>query len=157
MCFMLPTISIPHYVTGYNMLGRNAREIMAVQREGQTYAYYAISSARWGSILRNKEVAVTTITRQHQFSLMPSLHLFQGFFIQEGLKVGSIFDPIWRVDVDCLYLSAHAFFLKQRVHNKKAVAGNETVRPVFLVLVKLDCFTQRFLIFFKQRHLSRFP
>lgn len=62
--------------------------------------------------------------------------------IYERLKIGTIFDPIWRIDIDHLHLACHALFLNQAVHNQQAIPGNQAVAPVVLMLLELDGLAQ---------------
>ena len=54
------------------------------------------------------------------------------------LEVRSELHAIGRVEVDHLYLTAHAFVLKQGVHNLQRVTQDEAIGPRSLVLVGVE-------------------
>ena len=66
--------------------------------------------------------------------------VFHVALIHERLKIGAVFDPIRRVDIDHLNLSRHALFFQERVHNDKTVPGDQAVRPSFFMPVKFNGF-----------------
>ena len=56
------------------------------------------------------------------------------------LEVARKFDPVRRVDVDHLHLARQVLAPGQRRHHLKAVAQDQPVRPVHIVLIELDRF-----------------
>ena len=78
-------------------------------------------------------------------------------FVGEGLKVGAVFYPVGRVDVDGLHIAAHALFVEQAVHHQQAVARDQPVAPVVSVPVELDGLAQRRVLVrqLEQRLLAR--
>src|SRR6266567_9510551 len=60
------------------------------------------------------------------------------------LKIRIELDPIWRVEVNALYLTAQPFALRERSHDLQAVAEDHSVGPVGVVLIELGlCFDGR--------------
>ena len=59
--------------------------------------------------------------------------------MHKRLKIGSISNPIGRVDVDHLHAAGKVFTLRERAHHQQAVAQDEAVGPVHVALVELDC------------------
>ena len=55
----------------------------------------------------------------------------------ERLKIRPELNPIRRVDVDHLHLSAEALVLQQRVHHDEAVTEDQPIYPFVLILVSL--------------------
>src|SRR4051812_18579409 len=53
------------------------------------------------------------------------------------LKIGIELDPVWRINVDALYLPPKTFPLGQRRHDLKAISQNHTVGPIRVVLIEL--------------------
>ena len=58
--------------------------------------------------------------------------------VHKGLEIGAVLDAIGRINIHHLYLSGHALFLQQRIHDYQAVSGNHPIGPVDSMLVKLD-------------------
>jgi len=53
------------------------------------------------------------------------------------LKIGVKLDPIGRIEIDALHLTAQAFPLSQRGHHLQAVTEDHPVAPVGVMLVEL--------------------
>jgi hypothetical protein len=63
--------------------------------------------------------------------------------VHEGLEVGPIPDAVRRIEIHHLHLPRHAFLLQKAVHDEQAVAGDQPVRPIVLVLVEVHGFPER--------------
>ena len=57
-----------------------------------------------------------------------------------GLEVGGEFDAVGWVDVDHLHFTGEVFSVCEGAHYGKAVAEDEAVCPIYVVLVEIDGF-----------------
>src|SRR5262249_9503037 len=53
------------------------------------------------------------------------------------LPVAAELDPVGRVEVDALHLAAQPLLFRETGHHEQAVAEDQPIRPVLVVLVKL--------------------
>ena len=72
--------------------------------------------------------------RSRALGLDPRLAIFYISLINEWLKIRAVFNAVWRVEVDHLYLPGHAFLLQQAVHHQQAITGNQALLQLCLCL-----------------------
>src|SRR5579864_3964936 len=77
--------------------------------------------------------------------LIPAV--FYVTFIYKWLEVAPIADAVRWVDVSHLNLTRHSLLFQQGIHNEQAVTSDEAVRPVVLVFVEIDRFSERWVFF----------
>ena len=57
-----------------------------------------------------------------------------------GLEVGGELDTVGWVNIDHLHLASKVFSVCKGAHHGEAIAEDEAVRPIYVVLVKIDGF-----------------
>ena len=72
------------------------------------------------------------------------------------LEVGGELYTVGRVDVNHLYFASKVFSVREGTHHGEAIAEDEAVRPIYVVLVKIDGFAIILLRVGKEFALDRF-
>ena len=82
--------------------------------------------------------------------------VFDIALVDEGLEVAAVFDSIGGVHINALHFPRHCLFLQEGVHDEQGIPGDESVGPIFVVLVKFQfLFESEFFVGgFEERGLS---